>query len=245
MSINYTKPTDTCQQLISNSSIPFNLLDPNPTMIHPIGEILALEENVISVLNVIIRRCLKYRLNYSTQLSMAKEAKVSLATFKRILGKLEDYGLVAHKFMGVHKPCWYKISTFFNDTDVRKKLSTKIRSFFKTIWSSVKTTGELLSINVLNFIYKDVVKEDTNTKKLATLESQKVTVVLEKPPTIKKDPEKQPRPIDDILKNIEKVEKDIRLIEKEARNPQATGRIFYNLLDVLVEELKKAREYHV
>lgn len=152
--INKVKPNFTHRQ--ADNFIPWNLYDPLPDKNLALGQIHALNQSELDVLDFQIRWKKKYKLVYTKHQTIADVTGWSVSTVKRAINKLQRLGLIAVKNNGANKSCWYKTSSWFNSIYVMESLSKVLSIFYFTILSlmSQNSANELRSTNVFNFIYK-------------------------------------------------------------------------------------------
>ena len=154
---------------ITLTTVPWDLTTPKPVKPTILGEVVAFTDIEKKVINYFSSVCNKYKLFYGSQIKIAQKLGISLSYFKKILKKLCDLGLMAKKWTGYNKPCWYKMSTWFNDEHVRYTLSKTIPFFYYmakisvTLLISPANADELRCINDLSLLYPSLTKATTSS----------------------------------------------------------------------------------
>ncbi len=150
---------------------PWNLIDPQPTCLSPLGAVNGLLESHAKVLNYIIERQIKHKEVYSKIDTIANDLKLGRSTVIRAINKLVRLGFIAKKSNGYNKSCWYKPSSWFKNGDVQKALSRKLFVFAITSFQllSAFSASGTRSTNDFNFIKKLVV---SNYKKSNSLKEE-------------------------------------------------------------------------
>lgn len=161
--------------------IPWNKIDPYPNILSPVGTILSFDEADKKVLNLIVTYGLRYKNKiHASQINMAEKLKLHRITVNRSLQKIGKFGFIAIKNNGANKPCWYKISSWFFNTDIQQQLSKKLAVFYYTnkFATQLLISQTTRSINVFNFIYKTTNKlRNVNT---STYMEEKYQRILKK-----------------------------------------------------------------
>ncbi len=161
---------------VNTNVIPWNLNDPKPKDPLILGMILAFNPARLAVLNAIIILSKRFRLVYASQARIAKMAKVHLNTAQKEIQALTDLGLIAKKYNGANKTCWYKSSTYFNDLGVMESLSKKISLFYFTLRMLISSPSEDCVRSII-----DLRSKETKKYKKASYELKKDEKVMEKP----------------------------------------------------------------
>jgi hypothetical protein len=163
---------------VNTNLLPWNLNDPQPGNPNTLGIILAFNPARLAVLNAIIILSKRFRLVYASQARIAKMAKVHLKTAQKEIQALTQLGLIAKKYNGANKTCWYKSSTYFNDLGVMESLSKKISLFYFTLRMLISSPSEDTTRSII-----DLRSKETKKYKKASYELKKEEKVMEKPKT--------------------------------------------------------------
>lgn len=141
---------------VNTNLLPWNFIEPKPENPNILGIILAFNPARARVLNSILLLCSRYKLVYASQAKIAKMSNISLGTANKEIAQLAELGLIAKKYNGANKPCWYKVSTYFNDIDIKISLRTRLSIFFYfslTLLISASEADNIRSKNDLRNIY--------------------------------------------------------------------------------------------
>lgn len=92
------------------------------------------------------------RLIHPKQQTLADKSGVSISTFRRALAFFIKHGFIAVKNNGANKSCWYKVSKWFENTDIVMQLMRKLPIFYFALYIPMMAAraAEYRCINVFN-----------------------------------------------------------------------------------------------
>lgn len=118
---------------VNTNNTPWYYISPKPEKQEILGIVSAFNPAELRILNIILLLCKRYKLVYACQQTIARMAKVSRGYLNLVLKYFAQLGLIAKKWNGHNRSCWYKTSTWFNDLFVQESLSKKLPIFYFTL----------------------------------------------------------------------------------------------------------------
>ncbi len=141
---------------VNTNVLPWDLTSPIPTDPHIMGMILAFNPARLAVLNAIIILSKRFRLVYATQARIAEMADVHFKTVQKEVKILASLGLIAKKYNGANKTCWYKSSKYFDDLSVMESLKGKLYIFYFTLRMLISDPIEHTPRSIIDLRSKEI-----------------------------------------------------------------------------------------